>query len=964
VLTLDVNGTRYRLLLGEGDWRECADAAGVPLRVSWKDARPADTATKLAPATNPSQLAWDADAHELTLQPRLFRFVAAPDDVPPAFARRRGAARDRYENWYWIDESRAKVIVRSSGSLKTTEFWSAALCVSVCAGEGADKGDGSFRAKETAPVPSFVFGGLCVTEDHYLVVGTVEPHGLLIFDLHAGGAPQHLLFPKDVEFEPFDMAARAGGGVVILDREHRRVWELDRTFSVVTRDARAGGEHEDKDATPGAFHSEGGEQSDESAPACDEPRRITNQSATRIDDTDPVAIESLPDGSVLLLDQLADPKFAQVRWYRDGLQVGSPVSTRVMLDLIEEERQAEFNLVAYDFAFVPGRAAGGKDGGTPDRLYVVAADGNQSYAFRLRWRGAAQLDIEPEPIYMPMRLFGGKGLVRAGAGAYYDFDDRWIPLAEQRRPRYVEAATLLTPIKGLDEDEPDRTFDGHEPDCVWHRLLLDACIPAGTRVEVWSRAANDTGDLEIAGWGAEPSLYLRADGSELPYAGRLDKKAEAASKERAGGDGTWELLFQRARGRYLQLKLVLSGDGRSTPRLRALRAYYPRFSYSVNYLPGVYREDEQSASFLERFLANFEGTYTSLEDKIAAVQMLFDVRSAPADALEWLAGWYGVALDPAWDEARRRVFIKNAMHFFAYRGTTHGLELALRLVFDECIDDAAFTEIPPDEVRHQMRGIRLVERFRARSVPAPLVGDPSETDAPGFVPVVRETRWQPSDSSEWLHRAYRETLGLTEAEEFPVSNPGGERGLAWEEFAQRTLGFVPSATSADAQVWRDFLARRYRTVKALNAAHESGWATFSGVTFPSQLPARGALLFDWYTFESVVVAMRRAAHRFTVLLPVPRTDTFGTDEQRARVDLTRRIVELEKPAHTKFEIKFYWAMFRVGAARLGEDTLLDYGSRAGALAPPLVLGAEHLAESRLAPTHPWDVTDRTVVGRC
>ncbi|MDT7604492.1 MAG: hypothetical protein QOF61_2489, partial [Acidobacteriota bacterium] len=591
-------------------------------------------------------------------------------------------------------------------------------------------------------------------------------------------------------------------------------------------------------------------------------------------------------------------------------------------------------------------------------------DGNQSYAFSLKWCGLKQMELEPEAIYLPMRLFGGKGLVGAYGGAYYDFGERWIPLAEQRRPRYVETATLVTPVKGLDEREPDRTFDGRESDCVWHRLLLDACIPAGTRIEVWSRAANDAGDLLIAGWNEEPSLYLRADGSELPYAGRLDKKTDAASKERAGGDGTWELLFQRARGRYLQLKLVLAGDGRSTPRLRALRAYYPRFSYSVNYLPGVYREDDQSASFVERFLANFEGTYTALEDKIAAVQLLFDVRSAPADALEWLAGWYGVALDPAWDEARRRVFIKNAMHFFAYRGTLHGLELALRLVFDKCIDDSAFNEIPPDEVRHNARGIRLIEKFRARSVPAALVGDPTEQDAPGFVPVERETRWQPSDSTEWLNDSYSKQTGLADVQEFPVSSPGGEAGRAWEEYARRTLGFVPSATADDAAAWRDFLARRYRTVQALNAAHGSSWGSFAAIMFPTSLPARGALLYDWYSFESIVVAMRRAAHQFTILLPVPRTDTFGTAEQRARVDLTKRIVELEKPAHTTFDIKFYWAMFRVGDARLGEDTLLDYGSRAGALAPPLVLGAEHLAESHLAPTHPWDVVDRTVVGRC
>ncbi|MDT7605396.1 MAG: hypothetical protein QOF61_3393, partial [Acidobacteriota bacterium] len=452
---MDVNGTRYQLLLGEDDWRNCMDASGIPLRVSWKDAHPGETSTMLAPAANPSQLAWDARRYELTLQPRLFRFVAAPDDQAPAFERRRGAARDRYENWYWIDESRTEIIVRSSGSLETTEFWSAAQCASLCAGEGKEKEDGSFRAKESEPVPSFIFGGLSVTEDHYLVVGTVEPKGMLIFDLHAGGAPQHLLIPREVEFEPFDMAARAGGGVLILDRRYKRIWEFDRAFSIVSHSAQASEDHEDEQATPDAFHSDVNEE-DEDAPACDEPRRITTKNATQITETDPVAIESLPDGSVLILDQLADPKFAGVLRYRDGLQVSKSVSTRVMLDLIEEERHDDFQIVAYDFAFVPARAASAKSEGTPDRIYVVAADGNQSYAFSLKWRGLEQIELAPEAIYLPMRLFGGKGLVGACGGAYYDFGERWIPLAEQRRPRYVEAATLVTPVKGLDEREPDR----------------------------------------------------------------------------------------------------------------------------------------------------------------------------------------------------------------------------------------------------------------------------------------------------------------------------------------------------------------------------------------------------------------------------------------------------------------------------------------------------------------------------
>jgi hypothetical protein len=121
-------------------------------------------------------------------------------------------------------------------------------------------------------------------------------------------------------------------------------------------------------------------------------------------------------------------------------------------------------------------------------------------------------------------------------------------------------------------------------------------------------------------------------------------------------------------------------------------------------------------------------------------------------------------------------------------------------------------------------------------------------------------------------------------------------------------------------------------------------------------------LLDWYQFESVVMAMRRTANRFSVLLPVSRND--DTDERRReRLGLVQRVIELEKPAHTVFDVKFYWALFRLGEARLGDDTLVDRGGRAPDLLPPLRLGQGHLAESQLAAGHPQNVSDRRIVGR-
>jgi hypothetical protein len=118
-------------------------------------------------------------------------------------------------------------------------------------------------------------------------------------------------------------------------------------------------------------------------------------------------------------------------------------------------------------------------------------------------------------------------------------------------------------------------------------------------------------------------------------------------------------------------------------------------------------------------------------------------------------------------------------------------------------------------------------------------------------------------------------------------------------------------------------------------------------------------LLDWYQFESVVLAMTRTAHQFTVLLPV--RDRQNDDEHQRRLGIAQRVVEAEKPAHTIFNVAFYWDLFRLGEARLGEDTLLDLGGRAPQLLPPLMLGQGYLAEGYLAPT-PAQGAGRQIVG--
>jgi phage tail-like protein len=958
---MDANGTRFHLLLGQDDWAQCKDAdTAIQLDDAWNGSPTSAEATNFG---------WDDAPKELTLQPRLFQFVAAPKDTPAQLGQRRGAGRDSYGNWYWVGDSKREVLVNSSGTGVTSHFWSADDTVEQPTVTGVQKG--AFHPKESvAPPHPLQLAGLTVTEDHYLVVGVLEPAGLLIFDLHAGGGPQQVLWPAGEPFVPFDMAPMHGGGAFILDRVHKCYWALDRSLNIMTGPQVAAA------SVPGEISLFQPKDAG-IAPLTVSPPSQAAGVALPLALNDPIAIEGLPDCSVLILDHVPGSPFSSIYRYVFAQQYGM-VSTALMKDVIEQDRQATFRLHGYDIAFVPEHppldAIEVLDSTAlvPDRLYVVSDDGNQAYAFNLSLEGEQLVMTLPSHLYYyPMRLFGGKGLVASATLAYYDYGDSWIPLVGQARSRYVEEATLLTPLNANGVAGKRSAFDGSLPDCTWHRLLFDASIPSGTQVQIWSRAANSEGDLEKLPWQAEPPLYQRNDGSELPF----------AQSSRVGNTGTWELLFQQAQGRYLQLKLKLSSNARSTPHIRAMRIYFPRFSYLDHYLPALYREDSHSASFLDRFLANVEGFNTAIEDKIVAVRSLFNICSTPAGALEWLANWFGVFLDPAWSEAKQRLFLKHAMGFFRWRGTMRGLQMALRLALEDCVDESIFTDAAQESMQ-ELYSIRIVEAYRTRFAPGVVFGDP--TDLEGLRPTPPLVRWVPQlgrarlvqdfDAAvqEHLVPSIRNTLlrqGITVkvATDYPISPPADslDRGV-WGQASRKVLGFVPAAqvdSATDTQIWQDFLQRRYRRVDALNTAHQVAVSDFTEMPLYAQLPLDGAALQDWYQFETIVLPMRKAAHRFTVLLPVDSTEEANSPQQLQRRELARRIIELEKPAHTSFEVKFYWAFFRIGEARLGLDTLMNSGSRAPQLFPPLTLGRDSLGESFLAPGHPYNVADRFVLGR-
>jgi phage tail-like protein len=942
---LDVNQTRFHILLGKADWLPAAPAGSPP-----------DT----------PDAEWDERDGSLRLRKEIFLFPKRSGESPPELSQRRGAACDRFGNFYWIHDDRKEIRFLPARREAAEHYWSAE---DEEARGRTPRGPGSFFAPSSPAAPrTLEMAGLAVTRDHYLLVGLTHPPGFLLFDLHGGGPSLEFHWPAAVPFEPFDMASARSGGAWILDRRNRRLWRLDREFRVVAPASFAAGpaaEPDFRDVSGGAAAP----RAERVAP------EITDEMAVRLDGTsNPVAVEELPDGSVLLLD--SPPTSAHSRLHRWNWERGllSSRSLEHALAGALTDSGAADSVRGHDFVFLPAREEGG--GEVAARLVIVGAEGNQAFAFE--WQEtSAEIKLELIREYFPLRLFSGKALAAGAERAFYDAGERWFPLAAQPRPRFAASAELVIPAAQASraaEQPPVEAFDGKAPGCVWHRLLLEACIPPGSSVEVASRASDHMEPLlnDEVSWQQEPKLYLRSDGPEQPF-------FFARQPGNKDYTGTWELLLQRATGRFLQLRLTLRGTGRNTPRLRALRIHYPRFSYLKEYLPAAYGEDPVSFSFLDRYLANVEGMLTALEGKIQHVETLFDSRLVPAEYLDWLATWLGTALDEAWDEHRRRLFLKHAMQMFRERGTRRGLERALRLALDTCVDDSLFRDRacsagPSAGGRSSCSpfGLRIVERFETRRLPGVLLGDPTAVQEPG-APLEAEA-WSPKQVAELLRGRFREFLAEkyssiedlnrawgTNHSDFssasirlPAIRPA-QPGMAadWERFLKIGLRFAWAAARPEcAELYRRFLARRYRTLAEYRTAHGLAGArapaAWADVEPPSELPDSGAPLTDWLDFVSVVLPAEERAHQFSVLLPVPAdADTLQhLARHQSRLELARCIARQEKPAHTDFDVKLYWAAFRIGEARVGQETVLGSGSRSLAmLLGHAALGAAHLAEA-------------------
>lgn len=338
-----------------------------------------------------------------------------------------------------------------------------------------------------------------------------------------------------------------------------------------------------------------------------------------------------------------------------------------------------------------------------DRFAVLAANVTEAIAYS--WREG---ELFPSGEVYPLREHdGGPFLHGIGSTIEYLSHQPTADLPANLRTRPLIALALPALAKNA-AGSLATPFDSGLGDTAWHRLYVEAHLPPGTGFTIYA-AATDSNRVEDAptddDWyphhfgAAEPANRHEPRAAWVPQASELPGQSGFIDEPIArNNNGLFTVLLQRSsrpvrtlRGRFLYLRIELRGNLRNTPCIHALRAYGPRFSYQDKYLPALYREsvfgpdaetlfkgqNSTRADFLGRFLANFEGILTPLEDKVADSWLLTDSSHTPESALEWLGSWIGVDFPPWYPARQRRSLLKNAPELFRTRGTLKGLRLAL-----------------------------------------------------------------------------------------------------------------------------------------------------------------------------------------------------------------------------------------------------------------------------------------------
>ncbi|WP_138469269.1 phage tail protein [Poseidonocella sp. HB161398] len=392
----------------------------------------------------------------------------------------------------------------------------------------------------------------------------------------------------------------------------------------------------------------------------------------------PVALDLSETGEVLDAQALPDGRLAL-------LILGA--EDQSLLRLVAADGSALGDAVALG-ALRGAASLGLLDAGT---LAVLVPGARAAVAVPLPAEGEAELPVLG--LRLPLRDHDGGRFCRGVPGAALHY-----PAAAAGRP-VARLVALSRPSYARAGQARSRIAEADTAGTVWHRIYIEAHLPQGCGVTLRLAAGDDRAALERLG-AAEMALHRfgATPGTAGPQGVWLDFDSEKPFLASATGMprrrdrcGLFSALVQksegpvrRVAGRYLRVDLEFHGSGLATPKLHALRVWGPRRSWRDRYLPDYLSVEAgpqaEGSNFLDRYLALFEGLLTPLEDQVAASWRLTRPDVAPADALDWLAGWIGAELPGALPLPARRHLLANTVQLWRRRGTLPGLRKMLEIV--------------------------------------------------------------------------------------------------------------------------------------------------------------------------------------------------------------------------------------------------------------------------------------------
>jgi phage tail-like protein len=193
--------------------------------------------------------------------------------------------------------------------------------------------------------------------------------------------------------------------------------------------------------------------------------------------------------------------------------------------------------------------------------------------------------------------------------------------------------------------------------CQWHRIELELTeFPPGSQISVSTCAHEKPEDVDPTRFVDAATIVAPLDQSICPKRSSFD------------------FLVQSGLGKNLTVRLILKGDGFSTPIVDVARIHYPRDSY-LQYLPATYSADDEGRVFLERFLAIFQTEWDALERTIVESERYFDPDAVPEGPfMEYLARqWLALSLEGDWSGQQKRRLLSAIPKIYPRRGRPDGL---------------------------------------------------------------------------------------------------------------------------------------------------------------------------------------------------------------------------------------------------------------------------------------------------